>query len=218
LRRLPRRIIEAQEAERFRVARELHDGVNQIIASAKMRLQKAEESVAAVAPAAAEMLGRCYELMVQALEENRRIAHDLRPSDLDELGLADACRHFCEEFNQRTNLVVAGEITLPARRLPPEVELNVFRIVQEALGNIARHAEASRVELNVGILDEWLELSILDDGSGFSAPAKMPKGKRRGIGLTNMRERAASLGGTCEIRSTPGKGTAITLRVPLHSA
>ena len=88
LRRLPRRIIEAQETERQRVARELHDGVNQIIASAKMRLRQVEGAVAAVNPSATQVLTRCYDLMVQALEENRRIAHALRPTDLDALGLA----------------------------------------------------------------------------------------------------------------------------------
>jgi two-component system NarL family sensor kinase len=219
LRRLPHRIIEAQEAERSRVALELHDGVNQLIASAKMRLRKVEQTVAAAAPEAIEVLNRCYELLVQALEENRRIAHDLRPSDLDGLGLADACRHFCQEFNERTDLSVACDISLPLRRLPPGVELNLFRIVQEALGNVERHAHATRVEVAMSVVDDRLELSVRDDGAGFS-PAAGPAltGKRRGIGLTNMRERAASIGGSCEITSTPGQGTTVALRVPLSPA
>jgi PAS domain S-box-containing protein len=215
LRRLPQRIIEAQEAERSRVAGELHDGVNQIIASAKMRLRKVEQSVAAADPASTAVLNRCHELLVQALEENRRIAHDLRPSDLDGLGLADACRHFCEEFNQRTTLSVAWDISLPARRLAPAVELNLFRILQEALGNVERHAQASRAEVWLGVKDGRLELRVRDDGAGFGNPAgRASKGRRRGIGLTNMRERAASIGGTCAFNSAPGQGTTVTLVVP----
>ena len=92
------------------MARDLHDGVNQIIASAKMRLRKAEHSRGRINPAATQILARCYELLVQALEENRRIAHALRPSDLDELGLAEACRNLCEEFQQRTSLKAESSI------------------------------------------------------------------------------------------------------------
>ncbi|MGO9203248.1 MAG: response regulator [Limisphaerales bacterium] len=216
LRQLPRRIIEAQEAERLRVARELHDGVNQILASAKMRLRKAEDSLAAINPAATQMLARCYELMVQALEENRRIAHALRPSELDELGLAEACRNLCKDLEARSNLRVSCQITAPAKRLPPAVELNLFRIIQETLSNIEQHAHAATVSLQMTVQDGFLQLSIRDDGRGFGPKGPRPsKDKRRGIGLTNVRERAAALGGVCEIKSAPKQGTLIRVRVPV---
>ncbi len=216
LRRLPRRIIEAQEAERQRVARELHDGVNQIIASAKMRLRKVEDSVAAINPAATQALARCYELLVQALEENRRIAHALRPSDLDELGLAEACRNLCKDLEARSNLQVSCQITEPAKRLPPAVELNLFRIIQETLSNAEQHAHATAVSLQMTIQDGSLELSIRDNGRGFDPKrARASQDKRRGIGLTNVRERAAALGGVCEINSAPNHGTLIRVRVPI---
>ena len=150
LRQLSRRIIEAQEAERQRVARELHDSVNQVIASAKMRLRKVEACVA-LNPAAREILARCDELLVQALEENRRIAHNLRPTDLDALGLADACRNFCRQFQARTNLVVKTRLARFAQRCPPATELNLFRIVQEALNNVEKHARARTVRLRIAI-------------------------------------------------------------------
>ncbi|MGA2660149.1 MAG: response regulator [Verrucomicrobiota bacterium] len=200
LRRLPRRIIEAQEAERQRVARDLHDGVNQIIASAKMRLRKVESSIALINPAATQVLARCYELLVQALEENRRIAHALRPSDLDDLGLVEACRNLCKELEVRSNLQVSCQITEPAKRLPPAVELDLFRIIQETLSNAERHAQATAVSLQMAIQDGSLELSIRDNGRGFGLKrADASRDKRRGIGLTNVRERAAALGGVCEI-------------------
>jgi PAS domain S-box-containing protein len=217
LRRLSQRIIGAQEAERQRVARELHDSVNQVIASAKMRLRKVETFVA-LNPAAREILARCDELLVQALEENRRIAHDLHPTDLDELGLADACRNFCREFQARTNLVVKTRFARFAQRCPPAMELNLFRIVQESLNNVEKHARARTVRLQIAFSRGGLVLTIQDNGRGFDPNAVKPAiRKREGIGLTNIRERATILGGTCEVESTPNQGTTITVRVPCQA-
>jgi PAS domain S-box-containing protein len=219
LRRLPRRIIEAQEAERLRVARELHDGVNQLIASAKMRLRKVEDGVVSLNPAAREILARCSRLLVQALEENRRIAHNLRPSDLDEFGLAAASRNFCKELQSRTKLEVKYNIARIDQRLAPALELNLFRIMQEAVNNIEKHAHAREVRLRIAFHGDSIVLKIQDDGRGFdSKRGKAGKGKWRGIGLTNMRERAEFLGGTCTVESAPKRGTTITVRVPCGSA
>jgi PAS domain S-box-containing protein len=219
LRRLTRRIIDAQEIERQRVARDLHDGVNQLIASAKMRLRKVIETLPSLSPASREILGRCDQLMVQALEENRRIAHNLRPSDLDELGLAAACRSFCKEVQTRTNLSIQCRISRIEQRWSREVELNLFRIVQEAVNNIEKHARARMVHLQIGLQGEAIVLKIKDDGQGFStAAADSDKRKGHGIGLTNMRERAVSLGGTCQVKSTLKQGTTISVRVPLKEA
>lgn len=216
LRRFPWRIIEAQEAERLRVARELHDGVNQIIAAAKMRLHKlVTDGTMPLNPAAREILKRCDRQLVQALEENRRIAHNLRPSDLDEFGLVEACRNFCKELQSRTELVV--KCTLPRRgqRLPPAAELSLFRIVQEAINNAEKHAHAKTIRLQIAFQDDSLLLRIQDDGRGFDpAMARAEKQRGHGIGFTNMRRRAASLGGTCEIESVLAQGTTITVRMP----
>jgi PAS domain S-box-containing protein len=219
LRQLPWRIIEAQETERLRVAREMHDGVNQVIASVKMRLRKVESHVRTLNPAAREILARCDKLLVQALEENRRIAHNLRPSDLDELGLAAACRNFCKEIQARTNMTVKCSIAPLGQRLPPAVELNLFRIVQEALTNVEKHAQARTIRLRLSIQGDSVVLRIQDDGRGFAPQrSKAGKGKWRGIGLTNMRERALSSGGTCEVLSTPKKGTTISVCIPCPPA
>lgn len=216
LRQMSHHIIEAQEAERQRVARELHDGVNQIIASAKMRLHKVDARHTELSPATREILNRCENLLVQALEENRRIAHNLRPTDLDNLGLEDACRNFCRELGSRTNLAIQCRLAHFATRLPPNVELNLFRIIQEALNNVEKHARAKSVRLHLAFRNELLVLKIQDDGRGFDAKNSKPARKgRRGTGLANLRERAASLGGTCELVSAPKQGTTVTVRVPL---
>jgi signal transduction histidine kinase len=182
-----------------------------------MRLRKVEEVVAARSPAGREILARCRDLLVQALAENRRIAHGLRPTDLDELGLTIACHNFCKEFRSRTNLAVRCHITRFVRRLDPAVELNLFRVVQEAFGNIEAHARAKQIHLRISRQAQagLLQLKIVDDGRGFDPNAARPaKGRRRGLGLTHIRERAASLGGTCEIESVPGRGTSVTVRIP----
>ena len=217
LRQLSGRIIEAQEAERQRVARDLHDSVNQIIASAKMRLIKVGESDQ-LSPATKERLARCEVLLLQALEENRRIAHNLRPTDLDALGLTVTCHNFCRQFQARTSLVVKTRLARFAQRCPPATELNLFRIVQEAFNNIEKHARASTVRLQIAFHQGALLLRIQDDGRGFDPNAiKSVRRDRGGIGLTNIRERAALLGGTCEVVTGPKQGTTITVRVPAQT-
>jgi PAS domain S-box-containing protein len=217
LRSLPQRIIKAQEVERSRVARELHDGVNQIIASVKMRIRSARESLPPFQAATREILGRCDKLLTDALEENRRIAHNLHPADLNNLGFSSACNNLCKEFQSRTNLKVSCAIALPANhRFPPGIELTLFRIVQEATNNIEKYAHAENVSLRVGLQNGSVRLKIQDDGRGFDVKTTH-SGKREkghGLGLTNMRERALSLGGTCEILSAPKKGTTITVQIP----
>jgi PAS domain S-box-containing protein len=217
LRSLPQRIIKAQEVERSRVARELHDGVNQIIASVKMRIRNAQESLPAFQAATREILGRCDGLLIKALEENRRIAHNLHPADLNNLGFSAACQNLCKEFQSRTSVEVQCRIALPAKnRLPPGIELTLFRIVQEAINNIEKYAHAKTTKLRIGLRNDSIQLKIQDDGRGFD-PKKIhlnKKEKGHGLGLTNMRERALSLGGNCEIASALKKGTTIMVRIP----
>ena len=181
-----------------------------------MRLRRVQELVTAQNPVAAELLSRCQVLLVQALEENRRIARNLRPNDLDELGLSAACRNLCNELKSRTRLDVKFRFSQSGGVIPPNVDLGLFRVVQEALNNIEKHARAKLVRVKIAINDEGVVSSIRDDGVGFDlAGADSARGERRGIGLSSIRERAFALGGTCEIGSVPKKGTSITVRVPL---
>ena len=176
LRRLSHLIIEAQELERQRVARELHDGVNQLIASAKMRLTNVSERLPDLGPATREILNRCEHLLVQALEENRRIAHNLRPTDLDHLGLVETCRNFCRELASQAKLAVKCRIMGLSQRLAPHLELNLFRIVQEATTNIQKHARAKTIRVNLTLRNNVVLLKIQDDGRGF-ASKKIESGK-----------------------------------------
>jgi two-component system NarL family sensor kinase len=184
-----------------------------------MRLRKVEEIAPELSPAAREILSRSHRLIVQALEENRRIAHNLRPSDLDELGLVAACQNFCKEFCSRTNLTVTCSATRLRQRLAAMVELNLFRIIQEAVNNAEKHAQAKTVRVRLLHKGNSMTLEIRDDGCGFdSKRSKAGKGKWRGNGLSNIQQRATSVGGTCEVKSVPNKGTVITVRVPFKNA
>jgi PAS domain S-box-containing protein len=218
LRLLPQRIIKAQEAERARIARELHDGINQLIASVKMRLRRVEDSLPDLKPAAREILHRCDRLLAKVLDENRQIARNLRPTELDNLGLITACESFCKEVQSRTNLKFQCQFTSSNKRLLPVIELNLFRIVQEAINNIEKYAQAKSVKLQIRFHGNSVILKIQDDGRGFEGTThKLKKKGLHGLGLTNMRERTLSLGGTCKITSLPGRGTNITVSVPLKT-
>jgi len=215
LRSFHRRIIETQEAERLRIAGELHDGINQIIASVKMRLKKVDNMLPGNKPAAREILSRCDQLLVKALEENRRIARNLRPSDLDDFGLFAACQNYCDEIRLHSNLQIQCLIDSYNERLPSDLEMNLFRILQEAISNIEKHAKARAIKVQLQVQGHSIHLKISDDGCGFNLKKKADtKKKHRGFGVANMRERVVLLGGTFEIRSVAKKGTTITVIVP----
>ena len=129
--------------------------------------------------------------------------------------MTEACRNVCRQFQARTNLVVRTRLARFAQRCPPATELNLFRIVQEALNNVAKHARAKTVRLQIAFQRGGLMLRIRDDGRGFDPNvARLARRGREGVGLANMRERATILGGTCEVKSAPSQGTTITVRLP----
>ena len=214
LRLLPRRILEAQAAERLRVSRDLHDSVNPILAAARIQLHCLKRSIAGFSNASADAIGRCDELLAQALEANRHVAHNLRPNDLDLVGLAGACRSLCQQFKARTNLAVKTQLGRLNGPLSPAVELNLFRILQEALANAEKHAGARSVQVRLRLQGDVVCLAVRDDGCGFNTAAALSANEKPGLGLTNMRERAAAIGGHLEVLSAPGRGTRITLRAP----
>lgn len=218
LRSLPRLILEAQEAERRRVARELHDSVNQILSSVKFRIQSLEERLVQRRDQTGPEAEQARLLLDKAMQEVRRISHNLRPSELDDLGLVPALRSLCQEWQERTGIAVQLQAASLPQSWPGEVELNLYRILQEALTNVEKHSRASRVSLALTREGQLLLVRIQDDGVGFNAPpAFTGKPKRPGMGLVDMTERAASVGGSFELRSAPGQGTTILLRIPLGS-
>lgn len=207
LRQLSGAIIQAQEEERQRVARELHDEAAQALTSLLVRLRLLER---ADDPLAARQHTReLRELTAGALEQVRRVALELRPTILDDLGLLSALEWRVDEFNAAG----AARATLSASRrdlcLSHEVELTCFRVVQEAMTNAARHGHPSKVHIGLTCAGGWLTLEIADDGVGFD-----PAAVRVGLGLRGMRERMVLVGGTLDIESCPGGGTRVVARVP----
>lgn len=205
---LSRNILTAQENERQRVARDLHDGVNQLLASAKFRLYTIARKLDG---ASGKGLEDVLKLVDRAIEEVRLISRDLRPGELDELGLGAALRALTLEFQKRSGIAVRFKNMrhFERNRLPQDVEMTLYRIIQEALNNVEKHSEAARVELAVSTATGGLMLNIRDDGRGFGP------GEKRGSGLQNMAERAAMLHGRLEVSSAPGKGTKISVGIPL---
>ena len=209
-------VIEAQEDERARVARDLHDEIGQSLTSVLLALRLVEGALADTSPDIAEArqrVGEVRELAVAALADVRRLAFDLRPTILDDLGLAVALEGLADDFAQRHGLTLETFVDGPAHlpRLPAPVETVVYRVVQEALTNIARHAQAHGVSLVVRRSGSRLRAVLEDDGVGFD-PAAVGQ---RALGLRGMSERAAVVGGSVEIASRPQAGTTVMLEVPL---
>ncbi len=218
LRGLPKLIREAQESERRRVARELHDSVIQILSSVKFRLQVVEEKLVDKHDDAWRDSLKAKAHLEKAIQEVRRISRNLRPSELDDLGLAPAVRSLCSEFSERTGMAVNLSIQKMPGTLPNDIELNLYRIIQEALGNIEKHSRATKVSLRLARQASKLCAAIKDDGCGFDIGAvRSRKNHPGGMGLVDMKERAALLGGQCELHSTPGSGTEIVVEMPLKN-
>jgi signal transduction histidine kinase/DNA-binding response OmpR family regulator len=215
LRELPARTLAAQEAERRRIASELHDSVSQILSSAKFRLHAGESALSAPVARRHRQFRRGRELLDLALKEIRRITRNLRPSELDDLGLVPALGTLLDEFKDRTGLRVSFRAPRSMSRIPPAVGLAAYRIVQEALANIERHAHARAVCIRLAGTARGLKLHIADDGRGIQ-PRRLRSRARggTGLGLVHMRERAAALGGSVHMETTLRKGTRITVDLP----
>jgi two-component system, NarL family, sensor kinase len=218
LKRLAQQVVESQEHERARLSRELHDGISQMMVSAKLMLESALarfERGPARQPEAETALAKGLARLGDTLREVRRISHALRPSMLDDLGLAAALDQLVRELGSETGveLSFAQRAQADAPPLPASVKTALFRIAQEALTNIVRHAHASRAAVTLDASAQAVTLSISDNGSGFDADLVLADA-RGGVGLRNMRERLDALGGTLRISSQVGH-TVIAARVPL---
>lgn len=212
--RLLRRLFESQEQERARIARDLHDGVGQDLTALLVGLRTIEE--AGDLGTARTRARDLRELTSTAHSEVRRLARGLRPVILEELGLVSALERLAEDF-QRTHGVEVTLLRDPTAkdRLEPATETALYRIVQEGLANVARHARAREVEVSLRQEGESLALSLRDDGRGFDADdLEALKGREGSFGLASIRERALMLGGACAVRARPGEGTTIEVRIP----
>jgi len=212
LQELAHNFVRRQVEERRRFSRDLHDGINQLMVAAKFRIELAQSQAEKGNPAYRSSLDGALETLRGAIKEVRRISHDLRPGLLDDMGLELALKDMFEQFRERSGVQVelACELRQPA--LASDVEITLYRVAQEALTNIERHAHARHVVLQVRQSGNRVQLDLRDDGRGFdpARPAATP-----GIGLKNMRERVELLGGEFSLRSVPGQGTRIHASLPL---
>jgi signal transduction histidine kinase len=208
---LNERLMKAQEQERIRIAGELHDGVMQqmlavtmMLGTAKRRTSESETKTS---------LDKIQDKLIQAGTEIRQLSHDLHPPILQEAGLPDALRSHCEQFSASGGIPVACDADDAARDLSRGAALALFRIAQEALANAAKHAHATGIAVRLTRSADVVSLRVSDDGAGFD-PGSL--GKRGGLGLVMMRERASQLNGTFEFESAPGHGTTITVVIPFR--
>ena len=223
LKALNQRIVETQEHERTRVARELHDGISQQLSSTKYvfelaQIQHARDRATTKATdniiskdtdITGQTISRGISTLAAAIAEVRRISKDLRPGMLDDLGLAPALKSLVEDFSTHTGLQVVSDIKPVRSKLSDDAKTALFRIAQEALNNISRHAEADKVNISLSTNQTQVTLKISDNGKGFDDQASQP---RQGIGLTNMAERIAYYDGKLDIK-TDSKGTTISARI-----
>jgi two-component system NarL family sensor kinase len=213
---LAQRVVDSQEAERARLSRDLHDGISQWLVSIKLQIEAGVIRLAGSPEQqqqARASFERTAEELNKVLGEVRRISHDLRPTLLDDLGLAAALEHLAQEFSQHSGMPVAFSSTGKVERLPQVVGTVLFRIAQEALTNIERHAGANNISLSLGRRRHELTLAIQDDGAGFDTE-DVAVHPQRGIGLRNMMERLDAIGGTLRITSSAA-GTTVRAIVDL---
>lgn len=217
LRRLSTRILDAQEAERREISRELHDQIGQALTAVKLELQVVSRLFAQ--DAAAKRLASAVEITEEALAQVRSLSLNLRPPQLDYMGLEASLRWHAENQCARSDIALSFRSNLGERRFDSRSEIVCFRLMQEALTNLLRHARASRAEIVVGESDGFIDLSITDDGCGFdveSARMRMLEGES--VGLLGMEERAALIDGSVDIQSAPGRGTCVSVRLPARQA
>jgi signal transduction histidine kinase len=214
LQTLSRRLLELQETERRHIARELHDEIGQALTALKINLQAVQRlsDAASLAPRLLDSIS----IVDRTLRQVRNLSLDLRPSMLDDLGLCAALRWYTDQQAQRAGLrikFVAAELDA---RLEPALKTACFRVAQEALTNIVRHAQASTVEVHLAVENDALHLAVRDDGVGFD-PAALRKHSARAssLGLMGMEERASLMGGRIEVKSTPRYGTELHAWFPL---
>ena len=211
LKQLAQRIIDTQEEERTRLARELHDGISQNLVGVRYAIDLASRQVKAGSEGASRAIDVGVEALNGAIKEVRRLSHDLRPRVLDDLGLTPALKALSHNFTERTGIEVDFTATAPGDALRPEASTALYRITQEALANIERHSGASRVEIRIWSERGRIRMSIADDGNGFEESAVQTG--RGGLGLRNMQERMAHFGGLLVVKSGPD-GTRLTAMLP----
>lgn len=213
LRALAGQLLSAQEEDRRRISRDLHDDINQRLAMLSMDLRQAEKDGASDAESLRSTIRLVSDRLTAISDDVRQMAYRFHPSILDDLGLVKAIRRQIDDFGTRTGIKISYVHRDPATALPAETAICLYRIVQESLSNIARHAHASHVEIELICEDDLVSLSVHDNGTGFDQAHLSQTGAH--LGLLSMKERVRLAKGRFEIDSTPTKGTHVQVELPL---
>jgi two-component system sensor histidine kinase UhpB len=218
LRALTERVINAHEEERKRIARGMHDETGQAISTLIINLERMAGMVPAESPELAKRIAATRDLATRTLDELRAVVYGLRPTMLDDLGLAPAIRWYVRSQLEEAGTQLVLEVPDGLARATPEVETTLFRIAQEAVNNVKRHAGAQRVAIVLRADGGWLELRVEDDGRGFDVTRTSQEALRlRRFGLLGMKERVDLVGGSLQVESTPGHGSQLRVRIPVEA-
>jgi len=215
LRRLSRQILSAQEDERKKISRELHDVIAQTLTGINVRLAKLKQEAAANTKGLDQNIARTQRLVEHSVNIVHRFARELRPTVLDDLGLIPALHTFMKGFRKQTGMQVSLSAFAEVEQLTGERRTVLFRVAQEALNNVNRHAEANRVDVKIQKLDNAVCMTIKDNGKGFPVQHTLRSKKNKRLGLLGMRERLDMVGGKFTITSARKKGTTVLAQIPL---
>jgi signal transduction histidine kinase len=217
LRHLSSQILHIQEQERTRISRELHDEVGQALTAINMSLAMLRKQTASSGNGLHKTVTNTQALLEQTMEATHRFARELRPAMLDDLGLLPALRSYLNGFRERTGIRITFQASPGAEELDGERKTVIFRVVQESLNNISKHAHASRVAVSINSLPDGFQLEIRDNGRGFSPESCAAAKKVKRLGLLGMQERVRLVKGDFALESAPGKGTLLRVQIPSNS-
>ena len=212
LRHLAHKSVQFQVSQRRRFARELHDGINQLMVSVKFRIELGINKIKKNDETAVDDLTKGIDVLNQAIQEVRRISHDLRPSLLDDMGLTSALKGLLDEYESRTGIIIETDLDFPQTRLPDDIEITLYRLIQEALSNVEKHSGADEVRLKTWVEGKYIWVLLKDNGDGFDVKETVQK---EGIGLRNMHDRIELLSGEFVLTSEVGHGTQLRVKLPL---
>jgi PAS domain S-box-containing protein len=215
LRLLSRQVLSAQEEERKKISRELHDVIAQTLAGINVRLATLKTDATVNTKHLQRNINRTQQLVQESVDIVHRFARELRPTVLDDVGLIPALHTFMKGFREETGIRVSLSAPAAVEQIRGDERTVLYRIAQEALTNVARHAQASQADVNIQKLDDVLCMTVKDDGKGFAIEDKSQAKKRKRLGLLGMRERLEMVGGKFAVKSTPGKGTTVVAQIPL---
>jgi len=216
LRHLSRRILLVQEEERKRISRELHDVVAQLLTGINVRLANLKAEASASSKGISQKISNTQKLVEKSVDVVHRFARELRPAVLDDLGLIPALHSYLKNYSEKTGLRVSLKAFAGLEKLSNAKRTVLYRVAQEALTNVARHAQASRVEMCIQNLPGAVLMLIRDDGKSFEVDQVVQARRSQCLGLLGMRERVEMVGGTFGVESAPGHGTTVRAQIPFH--